>query len=310
MSVTDVLAGNHRWWCDQGDCIAWLDSIPADSVDPVFGSPPYEQARLYLENGQDTGIARDSEEWVAWMVKVCHAARRVCRGLRAFVVEGQTRDYRCSCSPDLLCADLCRAGFCLRKSPINHRVGIPGGGGNRKQHEENGGGADWLRNDYEPIVCFTRGGKLPWADATACGQAPKWKPGGAMSNRLTDGRRVKKRSAPSGYANGDQAGRRHYAVPDLANPGNVITCNIGGGRMGSALAHDNEAPFPEKLARLFLRSFCPPGGVVADCFAGSGTTLAVAVAEGRRALGCDVRASQVELTRRRLLGETPTMFPA
>ena len=148
--IADVLSGQSRWAVVQGDCLDALASLPADSADLVFCSPPYEQARLYLEDGADLGIARDTEEWVAWIVQVCAAARRVCRGLCAFVVEGQTRDFRYTSWPDLLRADLHRAGFHLRKAPIYQRIGIPGSGG-----------PDWLRNDYEPIVCFTRGGKLP-----------------------------------------------------------------------------------------------------------------------------------------------------
>src|SRR5690606_2102779 len=131
------------------------------------------------EGGEDLGIARDTEEWVAWMVEVCREARRVCKGLCALVVEGQTKDYRYTCSPFLLAADLHRAGFYLRKPPIYRRVGIPGSGG-----------PDWWRNDYEPVVCFARGGKLPWSDNTACGHPPKWRPGGAMSHRTAHGRRV------------------------------------------------------------------------------------------------------------------------
>lgn len=46
--------------------------------------------------------------------------------------------------------------------------------------------------------------------------------------------------------------------------------------MGSDLAHDNEAPFPETLTDFFVESFCPPGGTVLDIFCGSGTTLASA----------------------------------
>ena len=70
--------------------------------------------------------------------------------------------------------------------------------------------------------------------------------------------------------------------------------------MGSKLCHENEAPFPEKLAEFFIKSFCPPGGIVLDRFCGSGTTLAVAKRLGRNYIGIDVRESQVELTRRRL----------
>ena len=91
-----------------------------------------------------------------------------------------------------------------------------------------------------------------------------------------------------------------YVPPAKANPGNVITCSVGGGRMGSPLAHSNEAPFPESLAEPFVLSFCPPAGTLLDPFCGSGTSLAVAIKHGRRAIGFDIRESQVDLTSRRL----------
>jgi hypothetical protein len=69
-----------------------------------------------------------------------------------------------------------------------------------------------------------------------------------------------------------------YAPPTVANPGNVVPqlytaqqvaerlgqptdvvdCVVGGGRMGSDLASDNEAPFPEQLAAFFMAPR-PPG---------------------------------------------------
>jgi DNA modification methylase len=80
----------------------------------------------------------------------------------------------------------------------------------------------------------------------------------------------------------------------------VIHCKVGGGLMGSKLAHENEAPFPERLAEFFVRSFCPPGGIVLDPFAGSFTTCAVAQKTGRQWVGIDVRESQIELGQRRM----------
>lgn len=293
---------NDRWRVDQGDCIEWLNSLPADCADLVFGSPPYERARTYLENGEDLGIARDTDEWCSWMVEVSKAARRVCQGLVAWVVEGQTRNYRYSCSPFLLMADLHRAGFHLRKPPIYNRVGIPGSGG-----------PDWLRNDYEPIVCFTRGGKLPWSDNTVMGKPPVYKSGGELSYRTLDGGRVNRnrhiKKPPSGHKNGDTTYRKNNSpAPVLANPGNVIKCKVGGGNMGSRLCHKNEAPFPEKLADFFIRSFCPPGGLVLDPFSGSGTTGARSKRWNCRFHGCDLRQSQVELSRLRIAEVTPDMF--
>jgi DNA modification methylase len=315
------------WSVEKADAIEFLQSLPASSVDLIFSSPPYEQARLYLENGEDLGIARDTEAWVAWMVQIYTAAQRCCKGLVAFVVAGQTKKFRWSAGPALLMADLARAGFNLRNPPIYHRVGIPGSGG-----------PDWLRSDYEWIVCTARPGKLPWSDNTAAGHIPKWGPGGEMSHRQSNGTRrnewgmspgqkgttsrkkngkrdsaVRKsgeavpigRRITSGHKNGDTPNGDSYIPPTLANPGNVIRCNAGGGTMGNELCHENEAPFPEALADVFVQSFCPPGGLVCDPFAGSGTTLAVAVRHGRNAMGCDLRQSQVDLARRRIGQETP-----
>lgn len=251
-----------------GDCMDVLRGMEADSVDLVFCSPPYEDARTY---GIDFKLK--GQDWVDWAVERFAECVRVSRGLVAWVVEGKTRKFRYSCAPILMMADLHRMGIHLRNPPVFHRVGIPGSGG-----------PDWLRNDYEFIVCGTSGGKLPWSDNTAMGSDPKYNSGGACTNRVVSGSRTK----CSGYAK-----------PKKVNPGNVIHCKVGGGIMGNKLCHENEAPFPEDLSEFFIRSFCPPGGTVLDIFCGSGTTLDVAERLGRDSIGVDVRESQIELSKRR-----------
>jgi hypothetical protein len=317
--VSEVLYGGRAWAFHAAPWEAFLAALPDQSVDLVFCSPPYEQARLYLEGGADLGVARGTEAWVAWLVEFFRAATRVCRGLVAAVVEGQTKGYRWTAGPALLMADLHRAGFNLRKPPAYHRVGIPGSGG-----------PDWFRNDYEFVVCVTPRGRLPWSEPTACGHPPRWAPGGAMSHRMHDGKRVNAHGVRrDGARIGNRRGRddhraaserpahasrlergngEGYAPPVVANPGNVVKCLAGSGQMGSRLAHENEAPFPEKLAEFFVLSCCPPGGVVLDPFLGSGTTCAVAHRHGRRALGCDLRPSQVALATRRMATVQPELF--
>ncbi len=49
-------------------------------------------------------------------------------------------------------------------------------------------------------------------------------------------------------------------------------------------------------------------GTVLDPFAGSGTTLQVAIANGRSAIGIELNPEYAELARRRLVGVTPSMF--
>lgn len=547
-----------------GDCLDVMRGMESGSVDLVFCSPPYEAARTY---GIDFKLR--GQDWVDWCVERWVECDRICKGLVAWVVEGQTRKFQWSAAPALLMADLHRRGIKLRKPPVFHRVGIPGSGG-----------PDWLRNDWEFIVCSSKG-KLPWSENTACGHPPKWAPGGEMSYRVTDGTRrnqwghsgkgkkakradgsvdsadrpshvVKSKAELLIEANGAEqkvaerlsanceTGRTHiktnpdgtervqyYDPPAKANPGNVIksfsaseifmdvlrygyascgrpgevlqsmrkaiaqeaiqewavgvisglastevlrpemhghwrayvardivrsvreviqtsdsweeilqshlrscsscecssrsagarqncsqenccegemrsvwsgegpgsspsgrepdqqspeqspsvmqnmsrepsqsTCSVasemrdlwsrsieelqgiwdslrqalqkiqevwrsanesswlaslssccessdviksivGGGVMGNRLCHLNEAPFPENLAKFFILSFCPPGGVVLDPFSGSGTTAAVAIRHGRRAIAIDIRESQVELTSRRVSVSAP-----
>lgn len=263
-----------------GDCLNVLGEMEAGSVDLVFGSPPYEAARTY-----GIGFNLKGQDWVCWMVERMVEMVRVSRGLVAMVVEGQTRNFQWSATPALLMADLHRRGVKLRKPPVFHRVGIPGSGG-----------PDFLRNDYEFIVCCSSG-KLPWSDPTAMGKPPVWRPGGDLSHRMPNGRRVAKLHTKH---DGQEMRLQGYNPPSLANPGNVVKCPVGGGRMGSQLAHENEAPFPEKLAEFFIRSFCPPGGTVLDPFSGSGTTAAVAKKTGRNFIAIDVRQSQCDLTAKRL----------
>lgn len=311
------------------------------SVDVTIGSPPYADARLYLENGVDLGISRKCNEWVEWMLEVTMEALRVTRGPVIWIAAGVTRDRNYWPACEGLMWEWWKRGGHAYRPCFWRRVGIPGSGGDQ-----------WFRADVEYCMCFKRPGKLPWSDNTAMGHPPKWGPGGEMSYRLSNGQRVNQWGLQSNQGRGRRANGkpkkggsspshvvsvwgRGGAMPEtrngdvhrvekplgtgenlkgacrqtpvLANPGNLIRTNTGGGALGAKEAHENEAPFPEKLAEWFIRSVCPPGGTVLDPFSGSGTTAAVAKRTGRNAIACDLRMSQCELTRRRLRGVQPEL---
>jgi 16S rRNA G966 N2-methylase RsmD len=263
--------GDVSWEFKVGDCRKL--PYPDDHFDLVFCSPPYEAQRSYGE----LDFSLSGEEWVAWATDCYMECLRVCKGLVAWVVEGYTEDFAYSSTPFLLHADLHRRGVKMRKVVVYQRNGIPGTGG-----------PDWLRNDWEPIICATKHGRLSWADNTAMGQPPKQNVPRAATNRHKDG------SRKSGI----------YIDPEVCNPGNIISGLVGSGGMGWKDATKNEAPFPEWLAEFFVRSFCPEGGTVLDPFSGSGTTVSVAVKNGRNGVGIDARKSQVALGKTRLRGLT------
>jgi len=260
-----------------GDCLEVMRKMDDGSVDLVVTSPPYEDARTY-------GIGCDlkGQEWVDWAVERYMECVRISRGAVCWVVAGRTRSYKWTATPALFMADLHRAGVNLRNPLIYKRHGIPGSGG-----------PDWFANKYEWIVCSSKPGRLPWSDNTAMGHSPKYGPGAAPSHRT---------NAPVGYSGGDMRVKGAvYKPPRFANPGNIIDCGaVGGGNMGSKIACENEAPFPEQIPEFLIRSLCPPGGVVLDPFSGSGTTAKVAGVHGRGSISIDIRESQTDLTSHRL----------
>lgn len=320
-----VVVKGGELWC--GDCVEVMGRMEPESVDLVFGSPPYMDARTY---GIDA--VYDCEEWVEWMLKVSEAAIRISKGLVLWVVAGVQRKncYWPGCEG--LMWEWWKRGNHLWRPCVWWKVdsneggtGIPGSGGKQ-----------WLRADWEYVLAFKKEGPLPWADNTVMGHEPVYKQvGGEMSNRTVDGRRANdrvgegvkskrktwndpgstrrdngvykevKRDMPPGPvhdADGNLVRTKGRPFPKLANPGNciIVKARVGGGHMGSKKCHEGEAPFPEQLAKFFVKSFCPPGGKVLDPFVGSGTTPAVAVKEGRKFVGIDLRDSQIELTLRRL----------
>jgi hypothetical protein len=288
--------------------------------DLVVGSPPYIDARLYLEDGEDLGIARDCRAWVEWMLLVTTEALRVSKGLVLWVVAGKTEDWCYQPGPEgLLWRWWERGGECHCFRPCYwHRVGIPGSGTGQ-----------WFRADVEYVLAFKRPGRLPYANPIANGHAPKWAPGGEMSHRGKNGTRknafgvrtdVPVGTRQHGLKDEAETYRAHtkrfhqpdgtmeeqsYTPPVLANPGNLIHTTVGGNQLGSSLSHDNEAPYPEDVPAFFINSHVPPGGLVLDPFSGSGSTIAAALSLGRRGVGCDLRQSQCVLGRKRTGTVTP-----
>jgi site-specific DNA-methyltransferase (adenine-specific) len=275
--------------------------LPDRSVDLVMGSPPYCDARTY-------GIAaqRDVYEWVEWMLRITEEALRVTRGAVIWVCAGVTREriYWPACEG--LLWEGFKRGWAMECPAFWHRVGISGSGGDQ-----------WFRKDVEYCLAFKAVAKLPWSDNTAMGKPPKFAPGGAMSYRLKDGSRKERGDArraavaagcgktmtprdSSYWANDDERKTWNYVPPEIANPGNLIKTQAGGGRIGHEIAHENEAPYPEGVPEWFIRSLCPPGGICLDPFSGSGTTVSVAGRFGRRGIGLDLRTSQARLGVQRL----------
>lgn len=253
-----------------------LYMLPDKSADLVIGSPPYFRRRSYGIDAQ-----RDCDAWIEFMLDCTREALRVSRGLVVWVVGGCTEKGAYWPGCEGLVYQAWRKGICAVRPVIWHKVDDNGGG----TGTPGSGGKQGLRNDWEYCLIFkARPGPLPYADPCFAKRPPKCKPGGKIRNRDVNGGRKP----------------RAFSQPKFVNPGDVLRARVGGGHMGDAECHDNEAPFPEKVPAFFIQAYSPIGGLVVDPFSGSGTTVCEAVRLGRGGIGTDLRESQVRLGRRRL----------
>ena len=70
------------------DCMDWLRDHPAQSVDLVFGSPPY------AEKGERYGTGSrkwSTEDWVEWMLDITVEAVRLSKGYVVWIANGAVR---------------------------------------------------------------------------------------------------------------------------------------------------------------------------------------------------------------------------
>ncbi len=312
-----------------------------DSFDLVFGSPPYANARTY-----GIGAQRGCQEWIEFMLRVTAEAVRVSKGLVIWICAGVTRDWCYWPGPEGLLYEWWKQGGRCWRPAYWHRVGIPGSGGKQwlradveyalcftscrksipwADNTANGHPPKWAPGgemsyrtaDGERVngwdAMFQGGNGERGQGRKANGEkCPKerLKPREPGPNRRAIGQKKITRRISQGHGpDGDTRQDDVYLPPVLANPGCLIKgIKVGGGLMGHAAAHENEAPFPQKLAEWFIRSWCQPGGMVLDPFSGSGTTVAAAATLGRRGVGCDLRLSQSQLGHKRCRDVQPTLL--
>jgi DNA modification methylase len=91
---------------------------------------------------------------------------------------------------------------------------------------------------------------------------------------------------------------RPYAAESAAETLDVWSHAVQGYRDPQGRKHP--AVFPESIARRIIQHYCPPGGLVLDPFAGTGTTLVAAKALGFDALGVELNPEYAAIARDRL----------
>ena len=71
-------------------------------------------------------------------------------------------------------------------------------------------------------------------------------------------------------------------------------------RINKEKDQSHPAPFPKELVENIIKSSCPKGGLVLDCYNGSGTTGVVAIQNDMDYIGIDISENYIEMSRKRI----------
>lgn len=240
-----------------GDCITCLSELPNGSVSCVITSPPYALQRWQYEG-------KAVADYLGWTVKWMEAVRPKLKEdgsvfivIREHIEDGQISDY------------VYRTILALRdagwKQP-ERMIWLKRDGGM-------GGAVLRPRRNFEDILWFSKTTR-PFMDLRACGK-PSDRIG--MTNRNPHG---------NFHSDGGVLVDGVARVTDVITVGDldlVVEAPVSGNDRGI----NHPARFPAEVVRPLIRTFAPPGSLIVDPFAGSGTTCLVAQSEGYDFFGCD-----------------------
>ena len=252
--------------CGQAEVV--LKKFPADSVDIVVTSPPYDNIRDY--NGFNLDLRSIGEE----LFRVLKDG-----GVVVMVIQDQTKNFGKSLTSFKTIIDWCdNVGFKLFETVIYKKYGAEGAWWNKRFRVDHEYIPIFLKGE-RPMFFYKEGLKIPSK------HAGKTMRGGGT--RLTNGKRID---------------TRYIKINPTKCRGTVWEYLTAGD--GTRLKHRHPATFPDKLPFDFIQCFCPKGGIVLDPMCGSGTTLLAAKALSRNYIGIDMSQEYCDLSKQRLTEES------
>jgi DNA modification methylase len=100
---------------------------------------------------------------------------------------------------------------------------------------------------------------------------------------------------------------KHYLDEAKGTLVDNIWTDINPENSQSSLLTDYPTQKPEALLERIITFASNPGGLILDCFMGSGTTQAVAMKTGRRVIGADINEGAIQTTMKRLAGVSDSL---
>jgi DNA modification methylase len=305
-----------RWLLLHADCLTLLPELPAGSVEAVITDPPYGIG--FGGEAWDGGALTDAATFQGWTSAWAAEALRVLKPGGWLAAFGIPRTFH------RLVAGVEDAGFEVRDQLLwLYAQGVP------KAHRRADGLAGALKPAYEPVLLARK----PFEGTLDANLAKH-----GVGALQIDTARVPRREGGQGFwpanvaLSHDWRCRRGLCEPDC--PVTLIDTPVGrqisrlfyaskaaraereagcealplcevpiyprGGGSVRLVRNTHPTVKPLALMRWLTRLLCPPGGTVLDPFAGSGSTGAACVLEGRRFIGIERDDRYLPIARARI----------
>jgi len=304
------------WEIKQGDALSVLKTMPDQSINTCVTSPPYWGLRDYGVDGQ-LGLEPTPEEYVANLVEVFREVKRVLRNDGTLWLNlGDSYAGNCSQA-----SNNGRAGF---GNPRERLVNRKGKGLKPKDLV----GIPWMVAFALRADGWYLRSDIIWHKPNAMPESVKDRPTKAheyifllskSQHYYYDHEAIKEPAAYDGRKDTLLKGSPKYKKGVV--PGQVAHSMAAKGHerwkkneRGEYVRNKRSVwtvptrPFPEAhfavyppdLIKPCILAGCPVGGTVLDPFAGSGTTLLVAMQHHRKSIGIELNPEYIEIAKRRL----------
>jgi DNA modification methylase len=307
-----------RWVLLHADALALMPELPAGGVDAVITDPPYGIG--FGGEAWDGGQLTDAATFQAWTSAWATEVLRVLKPGGWLAAFGTPRTFH------RLVAGIEDAGFDVRDQLLwLYGQGVP------KSRSRSDGLGTNLKPAYEPILLARKpfdgtldanlaangtgalqidAARVPrvdgergfWPANVVLSHSEGCQPARCEKNcpaALID-RQYPKEHALTRLFYTPKASRQEREAGCETLPLKQISIYPRGGDTVRSVRNVHPTVKPLELMRWLTRLLCPPGGTVLDHFAGSGTTGAGCVLEGRRFVGIEREGRYVDVARARI----------
>lgn len=254
-----------------GDSRHLLPTLPDDTVDLIFTSPPYADQR----KGTYGGIHPD--DYVEWFIPITQELLRVLKPTGTFVLnikEKVVNGERSTYVLELILAMRKQGWFWTEEFIWHKKNSYPGKWPNR------------FRDSWERLLQFNKSKYFHMYQDEVMVPMGDW-----AKSRLRNLSNTDKTRDESKVGSGFGKNISNWLTREKAYPNNVL-------HLATECSNkSHSAAFPEALPEWFIKLFTREGDRVLDPFMGSGTTNLVAQRMRRHSIGIEIMPEYYEMVR-------------